>query len=51
MPLVNDHYLTLAAGYFFPEIGRRVNAFSAEHPDLVARFAARGLAERRAGRL
>jgi LL-diaminopimelate aminotransferase len=38
MPLINDHYLTLAAGYFFPEIGRRVNAFAAEHPDLASRI-------------
>jgi len=38
MPLVNDHYLTLAAGYFFPEIGRRVAAFAAENPDLAPRI-------------
>ena len=30
---VNDHYLKLAAGYLFPEIGRRVAAFAADHPD------------------
>jgi len=30
---INSHYQKLAAGYLFPEIGRRVNAFSAAHPD------------------
>ena len=31
---VNDHYLKLAAGYLFPEIGRRVDASSASaNPD------------------
>ena len=33
MPQINDNYLKLKAGYLFPEIGRRVKAFSAEHPD------------------
>ena len=33
MPRINDHYLKLKAGYLFPEIGRRVKAFAAEHPD------------------
>ena len=33
MARVNDHYLKLAAGYLFPEIGRRVEAFRAAHPD------------------
>ena len=28
---INDHYLKLKAGYLFPEIARRVNAFSDEH--------------------
>lgn len=30
---VNQHYLKLKAGYLFPEIGRRVTAFSQAHPD------------------
>ncbi|MCA9085488.1 MAG: LL-diaminopimelate aminotransferase [Planctomycetaceae bacterium] len=30
---INENYLKLKAGYLFPEIGRRVSAFSAEHPD------------------
>lgn len=33
MTLINDNYLKLKAGYLFPEIGRRVRAFQAEHPD------------------
>ena len=32
MPNINDNYLKLKAGYLFPEIGRRVKAFAAEHP-------------------
>jgi LL-diaminopimelate aminotransferase len=33
MARVNDHYLKLKAGYLFPEIARRVNAFCDTHPD------------------
>jgi LL-diaminopimelate aminotransferase len=33
MVQVNGNYLKLKAGYLFPEIARRVKAFSAEHPD------------------
>ncbi len=33
MAKINENYLKLQAGYLFPEIGRRVNAFMAEHPD------------------
>ncbi|MGH7856272.1 MAG: LL-diaminopimelate aminotransferase, partial [Candidatus Binatia bacterium] len=32
MARINDHYLKLAAGYLFPEIGRRVAAFQAKNP-------------------
>ncbi|HEY3320366.1 MAG TPA: LL-diaminopimelate aminotransferase [Planctomycetota bacterium] len=32
MAFVNDNYLKLKAGYLFPEIGRRVKAFSAANP-------------------
>jgi LL-diaminopimelate aminotransferase len=32
MPQINDNYLKLKAGYLFPEIGRRVKAFAAQHP-------------------
>ena len=33
MPQINDHYLKLKAGYLFPEIARRVNAFAEANPD------------------
>jgi LL-diaminopimelate aminotransferase len=32
MALINDHYLKLAGGYLFPEIGRRVRAFQDKNP-------------------
>lgn len=32
MALVNEHYLKLKAGYLFPEIGRRVRAFTEANP-------------------
>jgi LL-diaminopimelate aminotransferase len=33
MATINDNYLKLKAGYLFPEIGRRVNAFAEANPD------------------
>jgi LL-diaminopimelate aminotransferase len=33
MARINEHYRNLAASYLFPEIGRRVAAFQAAHPD------------------
>jgi DAPAT_plant: LL-diaminopimelate aminotransferase len=33
MPNINDNFLKLQAGYLFPEIGRRVNAFAESHPE------------------
>ncbi len=33
MAKINEHYLKLQAGYLFPEIARRVNAFCDSHPD------------------
>jgi LL-diaminopimelate aminotransferase len=33
MARINEHYLKLPAGYLFPEIGRRVARFAAEHPE------------------
>ena len=33
MILVNENFLKLKAGYLFPEIGRRVTAFSKENPN------------------
>ena len=32
-PRINEHYLKLKAGYLFPEIARRVNAFADAHAD------------------
>jgi LL-diaminopimelate aminotransferase len=32
MATINPHYLKLKAGYLFPEIARRVNAFAEAHP-------------------
>ena len=32
MARINEHYLKLAGGYLFPEIGRRVRAFSGREP-------------------
>ncbi|MGC1274073.1 MAG: LL-diaminopimelate aminotransferase [Planctomycetaceae bacterium] len=32
MPRINDNFLKLKAGYLFPEIARRVNAFTAANP-------------------
>jgi LL-diaminopimelate aminotransferase len=32
MARINDHYLKLASGYLFPEIGRRVRAFQEANP-------------------
>lgn len=33
MARINDHFLKLKAGYLFPEIARRVNAFAEANPD------------------
>jgi LL-diaminopimelate aminotransferase len=33
MARINEHYLKLQAGYLFPEIGRRVRAYTEAHPD------------------
>jgi LL-diaminopimelate aminotransferase len=33
MATINNNYLKLKAGYLFPEIARRVNAFAESHPD------------------
>ncbi|KKZ10253.1 MAG: LL-diaminopimelate aminotransferase, partial [Candidatus Synechococcus spongiarum 15L] len=33
MVRVNSHYQMLRAGYLFPEIQRRIKAFTAKHPD------------------
>ncbi len=38
MAFVNEHYLKLAGGYLFPEIGRRIDAFARAHPEAAGRI-------------
>ena len=45
MARINEHFLKLSAGYFFPEIARRVNAFTAERPDLAKRIVRCGVGD------
>lgn len=45
MAFVNENYLKLAAGYLFPEIGRRVSAFAAERPDLAPQIIRCGIGD------
>ncbi len=45
MAHLNDHYSKLKAGYLFPEIARRVNAFCAAHPDGAARLIRCGIGD------
>jgi LL-diaminopimelate aminotransferase len=45
MARVNDHYLKLRAGYLFPEIGRRVAAFTKENPEEAKRLIRCGIGD------
>jgi LL-diaminopimelate aminotransferase len=45
MAFVNEHYLKLAAGYLFPEIARRVNAFAAATPTAAPRIIRCGIGD------
>lgn len=45
MARINEHFLKLQAGYLFPEIGRRVQAFAAEHPDKAAQIIRCGIGD------
>ncbi len=45
MALLNDNYLKLKAGYLFPEIGRRVKAFTEAHPEAAARLIRCGIGD------
>ena len=45
MARINDNYLKLKAGYLFPEIGRRVNAFSQANPDVAAKLIRCGIGD------
>jgi LL-diaminopimelate aminotransferase len=45
MAYLNDHYLKLKAGYLFPEIGRRVKAFTDANPDAAKRLIRCGIGD------
>ncbi len=45
MAYLNDHYLKLKAGYLFPEIARRVEAFCEQHPDATTRLIRCGIGD------
>ncbi|GAA5484192.1 LL-diaminopimelate aminotransferase [Haloferula sargassicola] len=45
MASINANFLKLKAGYLFPEIARRVNAFSEAHPDKAARIIRCGIGD------
>jgi LL-diaminopimelate aminotransferase len=45
MAYINENYLKLQAGYLFPEITRRVNAFLAENPEGAKRLIRCGIGD------
>ncbi len=45
MPTVNDNFLKLAAGYLFPEIGRRVAEFAQANPEAEAKIIKMGIGD------
>jgi LL-diaminopimelate aminotransferase len=45
MATINSNYLKLKAGYLFPEIARRVKAYTETHPDLAARIIRCGIGD------
>jgi LL-diaminopimelate aminotransferase len=45
MALINSNFLKLKAGYLFPEIARRVKAFSDANPDLAAKIIRCGIGD------
>jgi len=45
MAFLNDHYLKLKAGYLFPEIGRRVKAFTEANPEAAKRLIRCGIGD------
>jgi len=45
MARINDHYLKLKAGYLFPEIGRRVQAFTEDRPEAANRLIRCGIGD------
>src|SRR5438067_7720566 len=45
MARINDNYLKLKAGYLFPEINRRVNAFTQKNPDAAKKIIRMGIGD------
>lgn len=45
MARINDNFLKLKAGYLFPEIGRRVKAFTEANPEAAARLIRCGIGD------
>ena len=45
MAYLNDNYLKLKAGYLFPEIARRVRAFTESRPDVASRLIRCGIGD------
>jgi len=45
MAAINSNFLKLKAGYLFPEIARRVKAYSEAHPDKAARIIRCGIGD------
>lgn len=45
MATINSHFLKLKAGYLFPEIARRVNAYCENHPESAARIIRCGIGD------
>lgn len=45
MARINDHFLKLQAGYLFPEIARRVNAFTQENADAAKKLIRCGIGD------
>jgi LL-diaminopimelate aminotransferase len=45
MATINENFLKLKAGYLFPEIARRVNAFTTEEPEKAARLIRCGIGD------
>ena len=45
MATINSNFLKLKAGYLFPEIARRVKAFSDANPDKAARIIRCGIGD------
>ncbi|MSR18679.1 MAG: LL-diaminopimelate aminotransferase [Phycisphaerales bacterium] len=45
MAHINENFLKLTAGYLFPEIARRVEAFAKSHPELASRIVRCGIGD------